>query len=122
MPTMNAVEHWHVTLTLSGEAWDVAAVRDALTRLLEERPFLQSCTYAVDTAEVRYWEQAENLEDAAAMALRLWGEHRRSAALPPWVVVGLEVVDRATMHRRETIAPGRFTVAAAGGEIRPLPV
>ena len=102
---MDAVQHWHVTLTLSGEAWDEDAVRAALHRLLDERPFLQSCTYAPDTAEIRYWDQAETLQDAAAMALRLWGEHRRSAELPPWTVVGLEVVDRPTMHRREAGQP-----------------
>jgi hypothetical protein len=34
------------------------------------------------------------------MALRLWGEHRRTAGLPTWTVVGLEVVDRATHRRR----------------------
>jgi hypothetical protein len=121
MPTMNPVQHWHVTLTLSGEAWDEDAVRAALQRLLEERPFLQSCTYAPDIAEIRYWDQAETLQDAAAMALRLWGEHRRSAALPPWAVIGLEVVDRATMHRREAGGSGRSTVSSVGG-LRPLPV
>ena len=119
---MNTVQHWHVTLTLSGEAWDEHAVRAALTRLLDERPLLQSCTYASDTAEIRYWDQAETLQDAAAMALRLWGEHRRSAGLPAWALVGLEVVDQPTRHRRETTSPGRSTVASAGGEIRPLPV
>lgn len=121
MPTMDVVQHWYVTLTLSGEAWDADAVRAALYRLLDERPFLQSCTYASDTAEIRYWDQAETVQDAAAMALRLWGEHLRSADLPPWTVVGLEVVDRQTMHRRETSPPGRSTVTSTG-EIRPLPV
>jgi hypothetical protein len=40
------------------------------------------------------------VHDALAMALRLWGEHRRTAGLPTWNVVGLEVVDRATHRRR----------------------
>ena len=121
MPTMDVVEHWLVTLTLSGEAWDEDAVRAALHRLLDEQPFLQSCNYTPDTVEVRYWEQAETLQDAAAMALRLWGEHRRSAGLPPWTVVGLEVVDRATMHRRDASQPGRPVVSTVG-EVRPLRV
>ena len=121
MPGMDDVEHWHVTLTLSGDAWPADDVHDALARLLEERPFVQSCTYTEDTAEIRYWDQAESLHDAAAMALRLWGEHRRSARLPAWVVVGLEVVDRRTLRRREASASGRSTVAAVG-VVRPLPV
>ena len=108
MPTMDPVQHWHVTLTLSGEAWDEDAVRAALHRLLDEHPFLQSCTYAPDTVEMRYWDQAETLQDAAAMALRLWGEHRRSAGLPPWTVVGLEVVDRT-----DDAPPGGRQPAAA---------
>jgi hypothetical protein len=119
--TMDAVQHWYVTLTLSGDMWDEDELRAALQRLLDERPFLQSCTYALDTAEIRYWDQAETLHDAAAMALRLWGEHLRSAGLPPWVVVGLEVVDRQTMHRRESVVPGRSTVTSVG-ELRPLQV
>ncbi len=121
MPTMEHVEHWLVTLTLSGEAWAEDAVRAALHRLLDEHPFLQSCTYARDKVEVRYWDQAETLQDAAAMALRLWGEHKRTAGLPPWSVVGLEVVDRTTMHRRETEQPSRAGIAKVG-ELRPLRV
>jgi hypothetical protein len=34
------------------------------------------------------------------MALRLWGEHRSTAKLPPWEIVGLEVIDRETYHHR----------------------
>ena len=55
---------------------------------------------ATDSAEVRYWEEAEDVHDALALALRLWGEHRESAGLPKWNVVGLEVVDRDTHRRR----------------------
>ena len=33
--------------------------------------------------------------DVASLALRLWNEHRESAGLPRWEVVGLEVVERA---------------------------
>ena len=119
MPAMNALKHWHVTLTLSGEAWDEADVRQSLNRLLDEHAFLQSCEYGPDAVEVRYWEQAESLHDAAAMALRLWGEHRRSAGLPPWQVVGLEVVDRRTYHRRESVSSARAVVCAVG-ELRRL--
>ena len=72
----------------------------ALERLTHEQPFLLSARYAADRAELRYWEEARDLEDAAALALRLWGEHRLTAALPAWRVAGLEVVDRATFQRR----------------------
>ena len=54
-----------------------AEVRAALERLTHEQPFLLSARYAADRAELRYWEEARDLEDAAALALRLWGEHRR---------------------------------------------
>ena len=91
---------WHVTLTVVGSALDPGEVRAALERLTHERPFLLSARYASDRAELRYWEEAPILEDAAALALRLWGEHRRSAELPEWRVSGLEVVDRATFQRR----------------------
>lgn len=116
---MDAVEHWYVTLTLAGEAWDEADVHAALGRLLEEHPFLESCTYAADTVEVRYWEQAETLHDALAMGLRLWGEYRRSAGLPPWQVTGCEVVDRRTFHRR-TVPVAPRAVVGAVGELRRL--
>ena len=56
--------------------------------------------YAADRAELRFWDEAEDVDDVAALALRLWGDHRDSAGLPSWGVVGLEVLDRATMQRR----------------------
>ena len=68
---------WHVTLTVVGDEVDAAEVRAALERLTHEQPFLLSARYAADRAELRYWEEARDLEDAAALALRLWGEHRR---------------------------------------------
>ncbi len=109
---------WHVTLTLVGEVVPADAVRDALERLAHERPFLLSARYAPDRAELRYWEEARNLEDAAALALRLWGEHRRTAVLPPWRVAGLEVVDRLTYQRRATETPAPVLVPAGG--VRPF--
>ena len=109
---------WHVTLTVVGAERDPADVRSALGRLTHERPFLLSVRYAADRAEVRYWEEARDLEDAAALALRLWGEHRGSAGLPPWRVAGLEVVDRATFQRRAMDSPAPALVPAGG--IRPF--
>lgn len=91
---------WHVTLTMSGGAVPTDRLRLALDQLAEERPFMLSVRYAADRAELRYWDEAESLDDVAAMALRLWGDHREGAGLPAWAVAGLEVLDRDTMGRR----------------------
>jgi hypothetical protein len=105
---------WHVTLTLGGDAMDRASIRAALDRLGQERPFLVSARYSTERAELRYWEQGACLDDVAAMALRLWGEHRVSADLPPWQVVGLEVLDRETFHLHAGKRPERAALAPAG--------
>ncbi|MCW7947173.1 hypothetical protein AAW14_35775 [Streptomyces hygroscopicus] len=91
---------WHVTLSVSGDETPLAEVRRALEQLAHDHPFLLTSRYARDHAEIRYWEEARDLHDAAAVALRLWGEHRQSAGLPPWEIVGLEVIDRVTYHQR----------------------
>lgn len=91
---------WHVTLSVSGATAPLADVRRALEQLAHDHPFLLTSRYAADHAEIRYWEEARDLHDAAAVALRLWGEHRASAKLPPWEIVGLEVIDRETYHQR----------------------
>jgi hypothetical protein len=109
---------WHVTLTVVGDAVDPAEIRGALERLTHEQPFLLSARYAADRAELRYWEEARDLEDAAALALRLWGEHRVSASLPAWRVAGLEVVDRATYQTRSRDTPAPALVPAGG--VRPF--
>ena len=75
---------WHITLTLGGDGIAPSDVLGALRRLADEQPFLLSGRYAEDRAELRYWEEAPDCQDAAALALRLWGEHRSSAGLPPW--------------------------------------
>ena len=91
---------FHVTLTLAGPAVETDGLHGALDRLVQQRPFMLSVRYAADRAELRYWDEAENVDDAAALALRLWGDHRVSAGLPLWTVVGLEVLDRETVHAR----------------------
>ncbi|MGW6732876.1 hypothetical protein [Streptomyces sp. NPDC055013] len=91
---------WHVTLSVSGQEAPLKEVRRALEQLAHDHPFLLTSRYAGDHAEIRYWEEARDLHDAAAVALRLWGEHRQSAGLPPWEIVGLEVIDRETYHLR----------------------
>jgi hypothetical protein len=91
---------WHVTLCVSGAEAPLKEVRRGLEQLAHDHPFLLTSRYAHDHAEIRYWEEARDLHDAAAVALRLWGEHRSSAQLPPWEIVGLEVIDRETYHQR----------------------
>ncbi|AEM87213.1 hypothetical protein [Streptomyces violaceusniger] len=91
---------WYITLSVSGSEAPLREVRRALEQLAHDHPFLLTSRYAVDHAEIRYWEEARDLHDAAAVALRLWGEHRASAKLPPWEIVGLEVIDRDTYHQR----------------------
>ncbi len=72
---MNALQAklWHVTVTVGGDPMEASLVRAALERLSGEQPFLLSGRYANDRAEVRYWEEAPECADAAALALRLVG-------------------------------------------------
>ncbi|MEV4329366.1 hypothetical protein AB0K02_02290 [Streptomyces sp. NPDC049597] len=91
---------WHITLSVSGPEAPLKEVRRGLEQLAHDHPFLLTSRYANDHAEIRYWEEARDLHDAAAVALRLWGEHRSTAKLPPWEIVGLEVIDRQTYHQR----------------------
>ncbi|MFI1012923.1 hypothetical protein [Streptomyces sp. NPDC020965] len=91
---------WHITLSVSGADAPLNEVRRGLEQLAHDHPFLLTSRYAKDHAEIRYWEEARDLHDAAAVALRLWGEHRSTAKLPPWKIVGLEVIDRQTYHQR----------------------
>jgi hypothetical protein len=109
---------WHVTVTFAGSAVDPAELKNGLQRLTQESPFLASARYADDRVEVRYWDEAENIDDAAAMALRLWHDHRESTRLPEWHVVGLEVLDRETLRSRGD--RGLIPPALVLGEVRPL--
>ncbi|WP_031070401.1 hypothetical protein [Streptomyces sp. NRRL S-118] len=108
---------WHITLSVSGREAPLKEVRRALEQLAHDHPFLLTSRYATDHAEIRYWEEARDLHDAAAVALRLWGEHRQSAKLPPWEIVGLEVIDRETYHQR--IAEGYGPPPAAPVGVHP---
>lgn len=91
---------WHVTVTVSGDEVEPLIVRNALRRLSDQRPFLHSLKYAGGRAEIRYWEEAETLLDASSLALRVWNEHRATAGLPRWEVVGLEVLERGVFLSR----------------------
>ena len=109
---------WHVTLSVSGAEAPLAEVRRGLEQLAHDHPFLLTSRYAVDHAEIRYWEEARDLHDAAAVALRLWGEHRRTSQLPPSEIVGLEVIDRQTYHHR--IAEGYGPLPATPVGVHPF--
>jgi hypothetical protein len=85
---------WHVSVTVAGDAVEPLIVRNALRRLSDQRPFLHSLKYAAGRAELQYWEEADTLLDASSLGLRVWNEHRESAGLPRWEVVGLEVLER----------------------------
>jgi hypothetical protein len=91
---VDASRLWHVTVNVAGNEVERRIVRNALRRLSDQRPFLHSLKYAGGRAEIQYWEEAECLLDASSLALRVWNEHRESAGLPRWEVVGLEVLER----------------------------
>lgn len=116
--TVEAPRLWHVTLSVSGAKAPLKEVRRGLEQLAHDHPFLLTSRYAPDHAEIRYWEEARDLHDAAAVALRLWGEHRQSAQLPPWEIVGLEVIDRDTYHQR--IAEGYGPLPATPVGVHPF--
>ena len=105
---------WHIPLSVSGGEIPLTEVRRGLEQLAHDHPFLLTSRYANDHAEVRYWEEARDLHDAAAVALRLWGEHRSTARLPPWEIVGLEVIDRETYHQRVAEGYGPPPAAPVG--------
>jgi hypothetical protein len=116
-PRPDQARLWHITLSVAGPEAPLKEVRRGLEQLAHDHPFLLTSRYANDHAEIRYWEEARDLHDAAAVALRLWGEHRSSAKLPPWEIVGLEVIDRETYHLR--IAEGYGPPPAAPVGVHP---
>lgn len=91
---------WHVTVTVAGDTVEPLLVRSALSRLVEQRPFIDSVSFTGDSAELQFWDEGDSMLDVASLALRLWTEHRESAGLPSWEVVGLEVVEKALRDRR----------------------
>ncbi len=84
--------------TRSGPGWSGSS---------HEQPFLLAGRYAPDRAEVRYWEEAPDVasSDAAALALRLWGEHRGTAGAARLAASsGSRCVDRETFQLRGSSA------------------
>ena len=110
---------WFVTITVAGDPVSAPDIREGLERLSHAHPFLLSGRYANDRAEIRYWEEAPDARCATELALNLWSEHRDSAHLPDWRVVGMEVIDRETFHRRGRVSGQGPGLVAAGG-VSPL--
>ncbi len=104
---------WHVTVTVAGEPVEPMLVRSALTRLAEERPFMDSTGCTAESAEVTYWDEGDSLLDVASIALRLWAEHRDSAGLPLWEVVGLEVVEKSVHDARTYGGPASIRTSSS---------
>lgn len=115
------VRLWHVTVTVAGSAHEADLVREALERLKHQHAFLHSMRYGRDRAEICYWEQAPEMLDAAAMGMRVWNEHRDSAGLPAWEVVGLEVLERETFQSRQKVGGRRATDAIGVSSPTPTP-
>jgi hypothetical protein len=99
---------WHVTVTVAGDPVEPMLVRSALTRLSDERPFIDSVSFTNASAELQFWDEGPSMLDVASLALRLWTEHRASAGLPLWEVVGLEVVEKSVHDRRGGGRPVSF--------------
>ena len=91
---------WHVTVTVGGDPVEPLLVRSALARLTEQRPFIDSVCFTGTSAELQFWDEGDSMLDVASLALRLWTEHRESAGLPSWEVIGLEVVEKSLRDRR----------------------
>ena len=96
---------WHVTLTVSGEPVEPMLLRAALSRLREERPFIDTVEFTPTSASLNYWDEGSAMLDVASLALRLWSEHRESAGLPCWEIVGLEVVEKGVREARSGVRP-----------------
>jgi hypothetical protein len=100
---IGSLRMWHVTLTMSGESQPIDHVRQALERLSHAHPFLLEARYGNDRAELRYWEEADDMDAAIAIASTMWESNERSSGLPGWDVVGLQVLDRHTYLRHEPL-------------------
>ena len=94
------VRHWHVRLTLAGTPVEPLILRGAIQRLDQERPFLDSVVSKGESVEIQFWDEGETILDVASLAMRLWNEHRHSANLPNWEIVGLEIVGKDLYDKR----------------------
>lgn len=91
---------WFVKVTIGGERLPVTHVRKQLERLSTDRGFVVSVRYEDDRAEVRYWDECADADEAVQQALNLWSDDEVPARLTGWQVTGLEVADRDTARRQ----------------------
>jgi hypothetical protein len=91
---------WFVKVTLGGGPLALGRVQKALERLSLERAFLVSARYDDSRADIRYWDECDDADEAIRQALSLWGDDEVSTRLAGWKVIGLEVVDRPTARRQ----------------------
>ena len=98
----NVVRHWHVRLTLSVAPVEPLILRGAVLRLSQQRPFLDSISSNGESVEIQFWDEGESMLDVASLAMRLWNEHRHSANLPNWEIVGLEIVGKDLYDKRSS--------------------
>lgn len=116
-PVSGKPRHWYVKVTVGGDAVEPMLMRSALLRFSEERPFLDTMRFTDEGAEVAFWDEGETMLDVASLALRLWNEHRESAGLPRWEVLGLEVTERHLYGAGDRAPTGSITPQ----EVRPEP-
>jgi len=95
---------WHVTVTLAGEPVPPERIRLGIEYLAVVHPLLLSGRFAGTRVELRYWDEGSAPASVLASALQLWEQHREIGDLPPWTVVGVEVLDQETFRSR--IRPG----------------
>ena len=86
--------HWHVTLTLAGDPVEPLIVRAPCSGSASSTSSWTPCSSTGDSAEIQFWDEGETMLDVASLAMRVWNEHRESANLPAWEVVGLEVLEK----------------------------
>jgi hypothetical protein len=91
---------WFVKVTVGGDPLVPNRVRKALERLSVERAFLVSARYDGERADIRYWDECDQADEAIRQALSLWGDDEVWAQLPSWKVIGLEVIDQATARKQ----------------------
>ena len=91
---------WHVTVTLHGPPMEPGQLSQRLAGMAVAHGLGMSARFLPDTVELRYWDEGHDCRRVAENGLDLWDEHREDLSLPSWAVVGLEVLDRTSFHRR----------------------
>jgi hypothetical protein len=95
-----ALPLWFVKVTIGGDRLAESRVQRAIERLSTDRAFVVSVRYDGDRAEIRYWDECGDADEAIRQALGLWGDEEVASRLPGWRVIGLEVMDRRTARRQ----------------------